>query len=279
MKRNFTLIAALIAFTTGFSQLKGRCVNENGNGISYVNITVKGKTLGTVSNEKGDFFLENETLDENDSLIFSHVTFETQTIGLKKIPEKIEMYSKVLDLDEVVVSNKKNRKIKEIIVGTKTESGNVILQFVSNNLGSEVGKVIKVKKNKVYDLKKVFFNIVELGYKSATFRMNFYTINKGIPETTKINHVDNVVTISKPGLVEIDLSNQNLSFDKSFIASIEWIDFENDNENENKVIHISSTVFSGPFANRDNVNIPWKIDKVKYNVGIGIHLLIDSYAG
>jgi len=61
--------------------------------------------------------------------------------------------------------------------------------------------------------------------------------------------------------------------------SIEWIDFENDTKSaaENKGIHISSTVFSAPFAQRLNVNMPWEIDKKKYTIGLGINLVVDSY--
>lgn len=279
MKLKLALAITLITNIIGFSQIKGHCIDENGNGISYVNITVKGKAFGTVSSEKGNFILQTETLGKMDSLIFSHINFETKTIGLSNISEIITMNSKVQLLNEVVVSNKRNIKIREKIVGTKTESGNVILEFVSKNLGTEVGKIIKVNKNKVYDLKKVFFNIVTLGYKSVTLRLNFYPINDGIAETKKINFVENIVKISKTGLVEVDLSNQNVSFDKDFISSIEWIAFENDNaiDVQHKVIHISSTVFSGPFVNRYNVNLPWRVSKEKFNVGVGIHLLVDSY--
>jgi hypothetical protein len=45
------------------------------------------------------------------------------------------------------------RKVKEKIVGTKTETESLLIYFTSNSLGTEIGKIISVKKNKVYDLK------------------------------------------------------------------------------------------------------------------------------
>jgi hypothetical protein len=39
-------------------------------GIPYVNISVKGKAIGTVSNLEGHFSFENASVSENDYLIF-----------------------------------------------------------------------------------------------------------------------------------------------------------------------------------------------------------------
>jgi hypothetical protein len=33
------------------------------------------------------------------------------------------------------------------------------MYFTSNSLGTEIGKIITVKKNKIYDLKNVQFNL------------------------------------------------------------------------------------------------------------------------
>jgi hypothetical protein len=99
------------------------------------------------------------------------LNFDRKTIGIP-LKKKIQLNAKVENLKEVIVSNK--RKVKEKIVGTKTETESLLIYFTSNSLGTEIGKIISVKR-KVYDLKNVQFN-PELGYKSATFRINFYTI-------------------------------------------------------------------------------------------------------
>ncbi|PQB08656.1 hypothetical protein BST83_09080 [Polaribacter filamentus] len=81
-------------------------------------------------------------------------------------------------------------------------------------------------------------------------------------------------------MIKFDLSNQYLSFENDFLVSIEWIDFEN-NENieiENKTIFFSSTVFSGPFVWRNNTNLEWNKKRQKYNVGVGIHLKVERYS-
>ena len=281
MKIYYKLIffACLFFASTSYSQIKGKCIDEFGKAIPYVNISIKGKPIGTVSNMKGYFSFENSSIKENDSLIFSHLNFEKKIIGISLKINKIQLESQVESLEEITVSNKK-RKSKEKIVGTKTKSGNVVLYFTSKNLGTEIGKIIKVRKNKVYELKNIQFNITDFGYNSATFRINFYNITDGNIDLVKTNGTDNILKITKKGMVKFDLSNQYLTFENDFLASIEWIDFKNNEniEKENKVIMFSSTVFSGPFISRDNVNLKWNNKKLKYNIGLGIHLKVEKYS-
>lgn len=272
-------IFCLLFSITSYSQIKGKCVDESGKGIAYVNISVKGKSFGTVSNLKGDFNFENFSFKENDSLIFSHLNFIKKTISIPLNIKEIPLSPKVESLEEIIVSNKRI-KIKEKTVGTKTKSGNVVLYYTSKNLGAEIGKIIKVKKNKVFDLKNIKFNITDFGYKSATFRVNFYNISDGNIDLKKTNETDNIVKVTNKGMVKIDLSSQYLSFDNDFLVSIEWIDFEDkvNIQKEDKAIMFSSTVFSGPFIRRDNINLKWIKKKVKYNIGLGIHLKVEQYS-
>lgn len=281
MKQYLTLLifASLFLASTSYSQIKGKCVDEFGKGIPYVNISIKGTSIGTVSNMKGKFSFENSSIKENDSLIFSHLNFEKKIIENHLKLNTIQLISKIESLEEVVISNEK-RRFKEKIVGSKTKTKMVLVNFLSKSLGTEIGKKIKVKKNKTYDVKNVQFDIAELGYKSATFRINFYTIKNDSIDFVKINEVDNIVKITETGMIKVDVSNQYLSFENDFIVSIEWIDSENDKniEEENKQIRFSSKLFSGPFIWRNNVNVEWNDKRAKNNAGIGIHLKVEEYS-
>jgi hypothetical protein len=269
----------LILVSSSYSQIKGKCVDEYGKGIPYVNISIKGKTIGTVSTLEGNFFIENSSVTENDYLIFSHLNFDKKTIGIPLKKDQIQLKAKVENLEEVIVSNKK-RKVKEKIVGTKTESESIIIYFTSNSLGTEIGKIITVKKNKVYDLKNVQFNLPTLGYKSATFRINFYAIAGGTIDLVKINRTDNIIKVTKSGMAKLDLSNQDLSFENDFLVAVEWIDFENkeNSTNQDNAIKFSSAVFSGPHVSRDNINLEWGNEKLMLNIGPGIHLKVKEYS-
>jgi hypothetical protein len=62
--------ACLFLVSFSYSQIKGKCIDENGIGIPYVNISVKGKAIGTVSNLEGNFSIENSSVTENNYLLF-----------------------------------------------------------------------------------------------------------------------------------------------------------------------------------------------------------------
>ena len=283
MKIYFTskllFIACLLLASSTFAQIRGKCVDQYGKGIPYVNISIKEKSIGTVSNLNGDFFIENSFIKENDAIIFSHLNFEKKTIEIPLKTNEIQLVTKIESLKEVVVSNRK-RKFKEKIVGTKTETENIVTCFTSNNLGTEIGKIITVKKNKVYDLKSVQFNIPDFQYKSVTFRINFYEIKNDTISLIKENGKDNIIKITKSGMVKFDLTDQYLSFEKDFLVAVEWIDYENNgnNANESNMIQFSSTVFSGPYVSRDNVNLKWQNKKLIMNLGVGIHLKVNEYS-
>lgn len=272
-------LACLFLTSCMYSQITGKCVDQYGTGIPYVNISIKGKPIGTVSTVSGDFIIEDPSINEKDSLLFSHLNFEKKTEAIPLKVKVIQLESKVQHLKEVVVSGKK-RKFKEKIVGTKTTSDNIVTYFNSKDLGTEIGKIITVKKNKIYDLKNVQFNIPVLEYKSVTLRINFYTITNNIISLLKENGKDNIVKITESGMAKFDLSDQYLSFEKDFLVAVEWIDYENNEniENEFHTIKFSSAVFSGPYVYRDNVNLQWENKELVLNLGVGIHLEVNEYS-
>ncbi|WP_257984552.1 carboxypeptidase-like regulatory domain-containing protein [Psychroflexus sp. MES1-P1E] len=133
--------------STSYSQLKGKCVDEFGNGIAYVNISIKGTSIGTVGTVKGLFSFKNSLLKENYSLIFSHLNFEKKIIKNQLELNSIQLISKVESLKEVIDSNEK--KIKEKITGSKTKTKMILVNFLSKSLGTGIGKKIEMKKIKI----------------------------------------------------------------------------------------------------------------------------------
>ena len=277
-KNYFILIIILISFSS-YSQIRGKIIDKlEREPIPFANITIKGKTFGTVSNEFGEFYFDEKQISENDTLSISHLNYESFSIFNFKKNFEIELSQKEERLNEIVITNKP-KKVKERIVGTKTKSGNVILYFVSYSLGGEIGKLIKVKKNTTYGLKNVSFMIYDFGFKNASLRVNFYKTHNGNIEKENCNTNENIITINQKGIVTIDLKNQNLTFNSNFLVSIELLSYEIDQNipKEKRIIDFSSTVFSGPFYDRNNIHLNWNKTKEKFNIGLGINLLVDSY--
>ena len=214
-KNYFLLLIFLVSFSS-YSQIRGKIIDKfDREPIPFANITIKGKIFGTVSNEFGEFYINEKQISENDTLSITHLNYESISVFNLKKNIEIELSEKEEKLNEIVISNKP-KKIKEHIVGTKTKSGNVILYFVAYSLGGEIGKLIEVNKNTNYDLKNVSFMIYDFGFKKANLRVNFYKTYNGNIEKDNCNTIENIITINQKGLVTIDLSNQNLSFNSDW---------------------------------------------------------------
>jgi hypothetical protein len=67
--------------------------------ISYVNIGIVGKNIGTVSDESGKFILKFERIDKDDSLRFSMVGYKSRTVQLSSFRDDT---SKTVFLDPVL---------------------------------------------------------------------------------------------------------------------------------------------------------------------------------
>lgn len=263
------------------SQIVGKCTDTLGNPIPYMNISVKKSIVGTVTNDKGIFEFEENLLHENDSLVFSHIEYKTQTIRFNKkdIINVVLQPSEYL-LKGVEVSASKYAFKNEKTIGTKVEDDKVVLIHPNDQLGTELGKLIQVKKGKKYKVEKVFFNISEFEFKKATFRINFYNeVEQKNIERVRINYNDIIKEVFNNGQVSIDVADENLIFENDFLVSIEWIDYI-DIENfpkdlkKEKNICFNSWVFCGPVYQRDNNISNWYKAYYKYNLGLGIYLKV-----
>ncbi|MCK0147628.1 TonB-dependent receptor [Arenibacter sp. F26102] len=114
----FTLVFVLIASTYiiyGQTGLKGRIVDENGNGLPDVNIYLQILNTGTISNPEGYFELEFENGDY--AVIFSSIGYAKKTLNvsinseLKDLGE-ITLISSYEVMDEAVVSG--SRRLEKI---------------------------------------------------------------------------------------------------------------------------------------------------------------------
>ena len=277
----YSLITGIIILYSNFciSQVTGKCIDTLGSSVPFINVGVKMTSLGTVTDENGIFHLTGDLLNDIDSLVISHIGYVPQTIcSNRKDTIVVVLQPSEYQLREVNISASESIYKNEKIIGTKVSNDHVVLSFLSNHLGSEIGKLIKVKKERKYKIEKVFFTISELNYKKATFRINFYNVkDENNIEKQRVNFNDIIKDVYKSGLVEIDVENENLEFENDFLVTIEWIEFI-DNDfivpEKEKNIFFNSTVFSGPPYFRSNNLIKWSNRKSKYNIGIGIHLSV-----
>lgn len=277
MKKPEIIFIIILNINFCFSQITGRCIDTSGKPLVYVNIALKNTMHGTVTNTDGYFTIDNNSLDEKKNpLVISHIGYITKFILVaNKTENEIVMEEVDLELDEVSIVMSKFTKEKRI--GNNKLSENVVVGFNSRILGTETGKFFKVPKGKKYRIEKIHFNVQKLGYKKATFRINFYNANSNEDiEKVRCNSKDIIMEVSNKGDVDIDVKNENLLFENSFLVAIEWVGFVEKTTEvpAEKIIFFSSNVFSGPYYFRSNNLMKWASIKSKYNVGLGFQLFV-----
>lgn len=127
------------------TSIEGRVVDENKNALPNINVQLKGTTLGTITNPRGQFLLHLPDDQKNGVLIFTSIGYVTKEVRLDGRPLLIQLIAESKDLGEVVVVGYgTQRKVsvtgsvdnisKKAIEGRPVTNLSTALQGVSPNL-------------------------------------------------------------------------------------------------------------------------------------------------
>ena len=226
--RKIILLTILIIFNYSYSQnlkISGIVKTSHNKKLEYVNIGIKEKNIGTISNEDGTFLITiNESLLK-DSLTFSFVGYKNLTIKIEDIKSKKQnefiLIEQPTKLNEVIISTRK-RKIRKL--GT-----NSYVSMVAGYLWSrenfenrdiiEHAKYLNIKKpSRILNLNMNLFNVFA---DSITFRINFYTIKGKLPN----KRIQNIILTEKikEGWNLFNLKDYDLKFDQPVFITFEYI--------------------------------------------------------
>ena len=223
--------------------------------LPYVNIGIIGKNVGTVSNNTGWFKILIDSKYINDSLRFSMIGYNSKTfvvsdaVKLLNNTADIELEENAIQLDEVVILS---RDLKEKILGNETESTAIVAGFSTNELGNEVGIVSKIKKKPTY-IQEFNVNIASNKYDTLKFRINFYTLKDGLPESNILRQPIIVNTTLKNGKLSIDLRKYNIEVENDFFAALEWIEDLGSNG-----LYFSASFLGSPIISRHTSQGNWE---------------------
>lgn len=233
MKTFFRLI---FVFTVLFSaQLKSQIISgkitsatNTSETIEFVNIGIKSKSFGTVSDSRGNFMIDITDKPDTDTIIFSHISYYPFISTLKDIRNNsvknqfnLRLKERLTSLNEVVVQKRKT-KIKWLgDVPSNAFQGN----FLEDKLGCEFGTVFKFEGKKGR-LKKVSMKIANSTYDSLYFRINVYNIKNGIPDTNILKqpiYYKGQGRYPKGYVLTVNLEEYDVFVDHDFVVSFEWI--------------------------------------------------------
>ena len=224
------LLVLILNYVSGFGQteLIGQVIDAlTEEPIPYVNIGLVDENIGTVSDEQGYFQLEIDPLQYGQSnLRFSMIGFESKTYVLQEYLQKelliIPLTEESTELEEVIVSTKRTQ-FETKILGNKTTSKFIYAAFTTNKLGNEMGFVVRQRKRPMI-LKKFNISLVENDYGLIRFRLNFYSVENGLPTSTLLKENIIIETDATSGIVSKDLAPYEIVIDEDFFVSIEWIE-------------------------------------------------------
>ena len=130
MKHAILTLLLLVVLTSAYSQT--RSTKEISGTITYlneplkdVNITIKGTSKGTKTDDKGDYSLQ---VNVGDILEYSHVSYTTVAVMIEDITStlNIELQEKDNQLDEVLVTATKDENFHEVMdIDLKTPFGTI----------------------------------------------------------------------------------------------------------------------------------------------------------
>lgn len=234
MNKKFIYSVIIILFlsqlTCSATIIKGKVLNNKNQPLQYVSIGIINKTIGTVSNHHGEFFLEIDIdkISANDSIKFSMIGYESKSFLLTKIYTiqnlMITLNEKIEIIPEAIIIGK---KIKTKTKGTTHYPLPLVVMLTdttkqNQNLGTAIARSININhKNTMIENIRFF---ACSNYDTTIIRINIYSIKKRKPYNSILNEGIYVKMIGiHHDWVSVDLKKYNIVVSNDIIIGIEWV--------------------------------------------------------
>jgi hypothetical protein len=214
----------LVISTSIYGQIKGVVIDENNKSIPYVNIWIENESIGTTSEENGNFSINVE--DKNKILVLSALGFETKKIKVSEA-EKVVLKEVTFQLDEVAVFSKKGKN--EIEIGNYRKGG-INLYNSSGKTPRIMAKYFPMTEEikSARFLKEITLMTACNHHDKAKINLRFFEANEdGGPgnDILEQNIVLNVNSGKKNS--KINLEEYNIIFpQKGLFIAVEWLIIE-----------------------------------------------------
>ncbi len=214
---------------------KGRVIDaETKKPIPFVNIGIVDAGVGTVSDEEGLFhlYLEPNRLEADAQILFSALGFKTSYISVSTINKVYSDYPEILlqpsvvELNEVIVSNKDGRFIKDNIGYRNYGVKNYGYWKDNIALGGELATKISAKDG-LRRLNRFEFEVWQNPSDSLLLRVNIYNDNgnQGSPGTNLNTSGKSILVTVKSDdrMVKVDLRPFDIYVNNNFMVSLELL--------------------------------------------------------
>lgn len=205
--------------------VQGTIVNaETGKPVPYVNVGILGQNLGTVSDRNGNFSIELNKQQLEDTLRFSCIGYQGRVMPLQQFGREkkiIKLKTEQNELQEVTIAAK---GLKSRIIGNRTRSKFISTPFSYKQLGAEIGVKIPIRNKPTYvDSFNFYIPYNQLRGK-ALFRLNIYSIKDNNPHHNLLK--ENILVEVGPGQtgqIVLPLKQYDIILNDDVIVSLEWV--------------------------------------------------------
>jgi len=271
LKNLLTLLALFHFYNCIAQEVSGRVKNSSsGELISFVNIGVKGKDLGTISELDGSFSLDVSMAADTDTLRFSYIGYQAVNLSVGHIrkngfPGLILLKEKPFELKEVVVASKRLRaetlgiRKKDCYPLPLYKKATSNIPFPQPSYQHEIGTFFENKKPLFLDSVKINFTDIQMD--TIPLRVNVYVSSEN--GLKNILNKPLYLNLIKPDeSLLIDLSDFEIQIENDFLISI-----ENYKRIDNNLLRILANFKSKgkkyPTYYRKNTQSNWVILKSK----------------
>lgn len=204
-------------------QLTGTTVAANSNErLPYVNIGIRYKNIGTISDENGAFSISIPAQHKSDTLTFSIIGYKELNIAIEQLEgmKTFSLYPFNTKMTEVVISSKKLREKKYGL------SKQPMLHFLDASVNQhdifEIAQIVKLGKEpaKITSINLLIHNPRK---DSGTFRINFYSYTNNRPGKRIVETNITQTHAIKESWLRFDVSKYGISLKGDIIVAIEFI--------------------------------------------------------
>ncbi|MBP8849124.1 MAG: alpha/beta fold hydrolase [Breznakibacter sp.] len=187
------------------TNLFGVIVNvQDSTPLAYAALGVKGKEVGGITNEKGEFnFLEPDSL-LNNNIIISSIGYDDQELKILDLikSHRVKMKPKEILLSEVSITSKPYKH--KIIGKEKRPFLTYSHMFDDDNPAVEQGTIFNIPNTAI--IKNYNFHIIPSSkFKELKFKLNIYGISDKLPDKQLLNQTI-LFSVSQVGWYNLDLT-------------------------------------------------------------------------
>ena len=209
--------------------LKGKVVDEQGEGIAFVSLGIEGTEFARLSDSQGNFEIDIPSREQKERITFHVPGYQTVSYAIDSLAEQgqltITLREAIRQLKSVEVKAKE--KLKTRVRGNKgLVIGDNKITFVHTR---QFGVKVNVPNNTA-ELHSISFHVTNDSSITFTVRPFAFQVEEG-----KIMSDKNLITenrhftfTTKKGWLEMDLSDLQMDLSGTVVLGVEWLGVETD---------------------------------------------------